>query len=120
MDWMKLNFDGASKGNPRDFGFGAIIRNNIGDTIYGVYGGLGLSTNNEAEIRALEAELNLCVQIGISRVIIEGDSQIIINDIIKSNFQCWKLRKWLPHINYLLENIATFEINHVYCEGNQM
>ncbi|GLJ49629.1 hypothetical protein SUGI_1052950 [Cryptomeria japonica] len=119
MDWMKLNFDGASKGNPRDSSFGAIIRNNIGDPIYGVYGGLGFATNNETKIRALEAGLNLCVQIGISRVIIEENSQIIINNIIKSNFQCWKLRKWLPRINYLLEKIGTFEINHEYREGNQ-
>ncbi|GLJ31735.1 hypothetical protein SUGI_0638270 [Cryptomeria japonica] len=119
MDWMKLNFDGASKGNLGDSDFGAIIRNNIGEPIYGVYGGLGLATNNEAKIRALEAVLNLCVQIGISRVIIEGESQIIINDIIKSNFQCWKLRKWLPRINYLLEKIGTFKINLAYRKGNR-
>ncbi|XP_059070432.1 uncharacterized protein LOC131860084 [Cryptomeria japonica] len=119
-DWVKLNFDGACKRNRGDFGFGAIIRNERGKLLYGIYGGLGFATNNEAELRALEVGLHLCVQMGISKVIIEGDSQIIINNIIKSNFQNWKLRKWLPRINNLLDTIGNFEINHSFKEGNRM
>ncbi|GLJ15905.1 hypothetical protein SUGI_0262800 [Cryptomeria japonica] len=119
-DWVKLYFDGASKGNPGDAGFGAVIRNNASKIVHGVYGGLGMATNNKAEIRALEAGLDLCIQNGISKVLIGGESQVIINDIIKSNFQCWKLSKWLPRINPLLELINTFEIKHVYREGNRM
>ncbi|GLJ44534.1 hypothetical protein SUGI_0935120 [Cryptomeria japonica] len=119
-DWVKLNFDGACKGNPRDFGFGVVIRNNASKIVHGVYGGLSKATNNEAEIRALEAGLNLCVQNGISKVLIKGDYQVIINVIIKSNFKCHKLSKWLPRINHLLELIDTFEIKHVYREGNRM
>ncbi|GLJ54044.1 hypothetical protein SUGI_1156720 [Cryptomeria japonica] len=119
-DWVKLNFDGASKGNPRDAGFGAIIRNNASKIVHGVYGGLGMATNNEAKIRALEAGLNLCIQNGISKVLIEGDSQVIINGIIKLNFQCWKLSKCLLRINHLLELIDTFEIKNVYREGDHM
>ncbi|GLJ31315.1 hypothetical protein SUGI_0628260 [Cryptomeria japonica] len=60
-DWVKLNFDGASKGNPGDVGFGAIIRNDSSKIVRGVYGGLGKATNNEAEIKALEAGLNFCI-----------------------------------------------------------
>ncbi|GLJ38905.1 hypothetical protein SUGI_0793080 [Cryptomeria japonica] len=119
-DWLKLNFHGASKGNPGDAGFGVVIRNNASKIVHGVYGGLGMATNNEAEIRALEVGLNLCIQNGISKVLIEGDSQIIISGIIKSNFQCWKLRKWLPRITHLLELIGTIEIKHVYREGDRM
>ncbi|GLJ42306.1 hypothetical protein SUGI_0875830 [Cryptomeria japonica] len=119
-DWVKLNFDGDSKGNLGDVGFGAIIRNNTSKIVHDVDGGLGKATNNEAEIRALEDRLNLCIQNGISKVLIEGDLQIIINGIIKSKFQCWKLCKWLPRINHLLELIDTFEIKHVYREGNRL
>ncbi|GLJ45439.1 hypothetical protein SUGI_0956710 [Cryptomeria japonica] len=120
QDWMKLIFDGASKGNLRDTRFRAIIRNNSSKIIHGVYGRLGKATNNEAKIRALEAGLNLCVQNGISKVLIEGDSQIIINGIINSKLECWKLRKWLPQITHLLDLIDTFEIKHVYREGNRL
>ncbi|GLJ05942.1 hypothetical protein SUGI_0028710 [Cryptomeria japonica] len=79
-----------------------------------------MATNNEVEIRALETGLNLCVQNGYSKVLIEGGSQVIINRIIKSNFQLRKLCKWLPHIKHLLELICTFEIMHVFREGNRM
>ncbi|GLJ18308.1 hypothetical protein SUGI_0323980 [Cryptomeria japonica] len=120
QDWVKLNFDGASKGNLREVGFGAIIRSNYSKIIHGVYSGMDKATNNEAKIRPLEAGLNLCIQNGISKVLIEGDSQIIINDIIKSKFECWKLCKWFPRINHLLELIGTFEIKHVYREGNRL
>ncbi|XP_059067846.1 uncharacterized protein LOC131858577 [Cryptomeria japonica] len=119
-DWTKLNFDGASKGNPGESGIGAIIENEHGNIIYGLYGGIGFATNNEAEIRALEVGLCLYTLHGISRIIIEGDLQIIINGVTKSNFHSWKLNKWLPQINDHLKSIDCFEIVHVYREGNQM
>ncbi|GLJ41991.1 hypothetical protein SUGI_0869300 [Cryptomeria japonica] len=72
--WTKLNFDGASKGNLRESGIGAIIQDEQGNILQGLFGGIGVATNNEAEIRALEAGLRLCVRQGISRIIIEGDS----------------------------------------------
>ncbi|GLJ12071.1 hypothetical protein SUGI_0183340 [Cryptomeria japonica] len=101
-------------------GYGVVIKNCASKLEHGVYGGLGMATNNEAEIRALEVGLNLCVQNGYSKVLIEGDSQVIINGIIKSKFQCRKLDKWLPCINHMLELIGTFEIMHVFREGNRM
>ncbi|XP_059074768.1 uncharacterized protein LOC131874858 [Cryptomeria japonica] len=36
-DWVKLNFDGASKGNPGRVGFEAILRDENGRMISGVY-----------------------------------------------------------------------------------
>ncbi|GLJ16497.1 hypothetical protein SUGI_0281620 [Cryptomeria japonica] len=116
--WFKLNSDKASKGKRGESGFGAIIRNESGELLSGTYRYISTATNNKAKIHALEAGLQLCAQMGVSNVIIEGDSQIIINGIIKSNFQNWKLVKWFPHINTLLDSIGTCEINHSYCEGN--
>ncbi|GLJ34169.1 hypothetical protein SUGI_0686870 [Cryptomeria japonica] len=79
--WTKLNFDGASKGNLRASGIRAIIRDEQGNILHGLFGGIGVATNKEAEIRALEVGLRLYVRQGISRIIIEGDSQIIITRI---------------------------------------
>ncbi|XP_057834365.2 uncharacterized protein LOC131044899 [Cryptomeria japonica] len=84
--WTKLNFNGASKGNLGASGIGAIIWDDQGNILHGLFGGIGVATNNEAEIRALEARLRLCVRQGISRIIIEGDSQIIIDGITRSSF----------------------------------
>ena len=33
MDWYKINFDGASKANPRIVGYGVVIRDAYGDKV---------------------------------------------------------------------------------------
>ncbi|XP_059076357.1 uncharacterized protein LOC131875735 [Cryptomeria japonica] len=119
-DWVKLNFDGASRGNPGISGIGAVIRDSSRQLMGGLFGSLGFATNNEAKIRALATGLDLCVQKGYDKVIIEGDSQIIINGISKSSFQNWKLGKWIPYINKLLGSINSFELKHTFREGNKV
>ncbi|XP_059064838.1 gibberellin 2-beta-dioxygenase 7-like [Cryptomeria japonica] len=57
---------------------------------------------------------------GISRIIIEGDSQIIIDGISRSSFHNWKLNKWVPMVKEHLKNFESYEIGHVYREGNQV
>ena len=48
--FMKLNFDGASKGNPGKSGYRFILRNYIGKMLGFGYGFLGIDSNNAAEI----------------------------------------------------------------------
>lgn len=119
-DWVKLNFDGACRGNPRASRIGAIIRDEKGSILHRAYGDLGLSTTNKAKVRALEMGLHLCAQNKLSKVIIEGDSQVIINGIIKSKFQNWKLNKWVPLIKKHLQDIGMYEFTHVYRKRNQV
>ncbi|GLJ06950.1 hypothetical protein SUGI_0053630 [Cryptomeria japonica] len=97
-----------------------IIRDEQGKILQGLFGGTVVATNNKAEIRALEARLCLWVRQGISRVMIEGDSQIIINGISRPSFHNWKLNKWVPMIKEHLRKIGSYEIGHVYREGNQV
>eukprot|EP00253_Pinus_taeda_P028947 PITA_28947 len=49
----KLNFDGASKGNPGPAGFGGIIRNHNGTPPQIYFGNIGWDTNNSAELEGL-------------------------------------------------------------------
>ncbi|GLJ43721.1 hypothetical protein SUGI_0910340 [Cryptomeria japonica] len=113
-----MNFDGACRGNLGVSGFGAVVRNAEGDLILGTYGALGRATNIEAKIHALLAGLNLCVNNSLSNIIIEGDSLIVINGIIKSKFENKKLSKWIPCISHLLSSIGIYEVTHTYREGN--
>ena len=52
--FIKLNFDGASKGNPGQAGIGGVFRNSQGDVcrVYALY--LGYAMNNEAELASLQ------------------------------------------------------------------
>ena len=53
IGFLKLNFDGASKGNPRKVGYGFIIHDYSGKMISYGYGFLGNDSNNAAEIEGL-------------------------------------------------------------------
>ncbi|XP_057860117.2 uncharacterized protein LOC131068854 [Cryptomeria japonica] len=119
-NWVKLNFDGACRGNPRQACFGVVIRNEEGNLVSGTYGHIGYATNNEAEIRALEAGLVLCKERGLTNVQIEGDSQIIINGVTTDRLFNWKLAKWIPRIWFLLQAIKPYEISHIHREGNRV
>ncbi|XP_059070391.1 uncharacterized protein LOC131860054 [Cryptomeria japonica] len=119
-NWVKLNFDGACRGNPGQAGYGAVIRDEVGNIVASTYGQIGHTTNNDAKIRALMAGLLLCKNKGLTNVQIEGDSQIIINGIINSRFTNWQLARWLPRIHNLLHSIKPYEISHIYREGNRL
>ncbi|GLJ44143.1 hypothetical protein SUGI_0920550 [Cryptomeria japonica] len=120
VGWLKLNFDGACRGNLGVFGFGAMIRNSEGKLILGIYGAMGEATNNEAEICALMEGLKLCVTNKMTKLIIKGDSLIIIQGIIKGGFQSWKLNKWIRCVSRLLSDIGLYEIAHIYKQGNRV
>ncbi|GLJ36215.1 hypothetical protein SUGI_0726950 [Cryptomeria japonica] len=79
--FLKMNFDRACRGNPDEFGFWAIIRDEFGDMLGAKYGPLGVSTNNIAEVSTLEADLEWCVDKGAHKVMVEVDSQVILNGI---------------------------------------
>jgi len=81
MNMYQLNFDGASKGNPGNSGFGGIFRDHMGAPILTFLGSRGWDTNNSAELEGLWKGLLLAQSKNFFPLIIEGDSQIIINMI---------------------------------------
>eukprot|EP00253_Pinus_taeda_P028254 PITA_28254 len=81
--FIKLNFDGAAKGNPGPAGFGGIFRNVQGETewIYAEHG--GTMTNNEAEFTAMYQGLKIARRNGYRKIEIEGDSTLVVDTIRK-------------------------------------
>jgi hypothetical protein len=77
--FYKINFDGASKGNPGPAGYGAAIHNNKGEILHITARNLGHNTNNAVEIWGLLKGLQAAKEQGLSLLIVEGDSQIVIN-----------------------------------------
>eukprot|EP00253_Pinus_taeda_P029800 PITA_29800 len=76
---LKLNFDGASRGNPGIAVIGGAIRNHNGDIVHIYCRSLGECTNNEAEFAALEQGLKILRTIRQGNVIVEGDSSLAIS-----------------------------------------
>ena len=52
--WVKLNFDGAARGNPRIAGIGCIINNDFGQWLAKKAMAIRPTSNNLAELEALE------------------------------------------------------------------
>ncbi|XP_059067866.1 uncharacterized protein LOC131858594 [Cryptomeria japonica] len=80
---------------------------------------LGKVTNNTTEILSLIEGLNMCKELGITKLEIEGDSAIIINAIRKKETPNWKLNGMLEKALEILDNFEDYTVNHIYKEANR-
>jgi len=125
---IKLNFDGASKGNPGNSGFGEIFRNHQGVPLLSFFGSKGWDTNNSAELEGLWQGLIIAQDKGFFPLIIEGDSQIIINMVSKimqgtpshKVSKSWRMEKRIELIAIWLSRHKAIYIKHTRWEGNKV
>jgi ribonuclease HI len=126
--FVKLNFDGASKGNPGPSGFGVVLRNNNGQIMYILAGHLGHDTNNSAEIWGLIRGIQLATSLNLNHLIFEGDSQVVIelatklingSDPAKVS-PSWHLLIPLETLFSLLRPSLTLIPSHVRREANKV
>ena len=81
--FLKLNYDGASKGNPRQAGAGGLFRNSQGTLCRFSAFDLGHATNNEEELMAVKQGLLIAIRESYQRIIVEGDSALVIEMLKK-------------------------------------
>ncbi|HIP42512.1 MAG TPA: ribonuclease HI family protein [Aquifex aeolicus] len=75
-----MYFDGSSKGNPGKAGIGVVIR--LPDKVIKISRYIGKATGNEAEYKALIEGLRKAKELGIKNLVVKGDSQIVINQVM--------------------------------------
>jgi len=78
---LTLEFDGGSRGNPGPAGIGIVIRAADGTPVLTIGRYIGTATNNVAEYRALIAVMEEALKLGARKVIIRGDSELIIKQM---------------------------------------
>ena len=78
------------------------------------------TSNNVAELEALYHGLQLCLKLYLSKVIIKGDSQIVLNSIRKCSTPNWVLNSQLEEVLVLIDKLEDYKICHIYREGNQI
>eukprot|EP00253_Pinus_taeda_P007787 PITA_07787 len=123
-----LNFDGASKGNPGITGYGGIIRNSQGNSLKIYFGSIGWKTNNAAELEGLWQGLQIAQLQSFFPLIVEGDSQILINMAIKIQqgspaqkvSKSWRLATRLESLQTWLQNNQATTFKHTRREGNKV
>ncbi|GLJ10602.1 hypothetical protein SUGI_0131580 [Cryptomeria japonica] len=117
--FYRMEFDGASKGNPGKAGAGAVLRNQDGSVICELKEGVGRATNNVAEYRAVILGLKVALSRGIQKIHVQGDSNLVcmqIQDLWKIKSQ--NIAELFEEAKELKSKFKEFRINHIYREFN--
>lgn len=83
--FIKLNFNGASKGNPREAGLRGLFRETRTNTCLIYAESCGISSNSEVEFAAVRQNLLIAVRMGYINLEVVGDSSLVINTMVKLN-----------------------------------
>lgn len=119
LDYI-LRFDGCSKGNPGLAGCGAAIYHD-NDEIWAGYMYVGdNSTNNHAEYAGLILGLQQALEMNIVSLAVEGDSQLVINQMNKIyNCKSSNLFELYEKANELTKKFKIITFNHIYRKQNK-
>lgn len=78
---ITLEFDGGSRGNPGPAGIGVVLRAADRTPLVTLGRFIGRATNNVAEYKALITALQEAKRLGARKVMIRGDSELIIKQM---------------------------------------
>jgi ribonuclease HI len=76
-----INVDGAARGNPGPAAIGAIIKDETGNTVGRISRAIGVTTNNQAEYRAIIAALEKAISLGARQVAVKSDAELVVKQI---------------------------------------
>ncbi|OMO90964.1 reverse transcriptase [Corchorus capsularis] len=116
--FVKLNTDGAAKGNPGAAGAGGVIRNTEGGWVVGFAAHLGTCSNVAAELHALRLGLTLAWREGFRAVICEVDAKVILDLLNSDNLEVHPLGALLLDVKEMLSWNWQCFCQHTLREGN--
>ena len=118
---LTLNFDGGSRGNPGPAGIGVVVRAGDGTPLVTLGRFIGTATNNVAEYTALITAMEEAKKLGAKKIIIRGDSELIIKQMrgeyrVKSP----DLRALYDDAQHLLHQFDQALIEHALRDQNEL
>ncbi len=117
---LKIQIDGAARGNPGPAGIGAVLSTGTGRKVSELAVYLGEATNNVAEHCALILALQEALKQGSRDVAVFSDSELLVRQVNGEYRVKDKQLQWLHVlIRQLVEGFAHFEIRHVPREENR-
>ena len=118
-NYYLLRFDGASKGNPGKAGSGAVLYDSIGNEVFTISRNLGIQTNNYAEYFGLLIGLQEASKRKIKYIHVEGDSQLIINQLTgKYRIKNEKLKILYLALQPIISGFTDIKFKHIYRNKN--
>lgn len=80
---FKLNFDAAIFSNTSSSGFGAIIRNGMGEVMVGLLArGPYIASSKEGEVLACRKALEFAIDFGFREIVLEGDNATVMKSLM--------------------------------------
>ncbi|HZA41817.1 MAG TPA: ribonuclease HI family protein [Actinomycetota bacterium] len=83
-----LNTDGGARGNPGPAGIGVLLRSSDGKSLGELGRGIGSTTNNVAEYKALISGLELALAKDVTEIEVLTDSKLVVNQVTGR----WKIK----------------------------
>lgn len=110
----KLHTDGGARGNPGPAGIGVLLEDDQGNLLGELARGIGASTNNVAEYKALIAGLELALEQGVKELDVFLDSELVVSQVkgewkIKNE----RLRQLAATAQTLLSRFDKWSLQHV-------
>nr|XP_016451168.1 PREDICTED: ribonuclease H-like [Nicotiana tabacum] len=117
--WIKVNTDGACRGNPRRSSIGFCIRDKVGDLIYAKGREISEGTNNESKTVAIVEALKMCKNLNYFQIWLQTDSLLLKNIIEESWKPPWCINDHVEEILRLNEQ-SIIKVTHIFREGNTL
>jgi len=117
---FKMNFDGCSKNNPGLAGAGYSIWDETKEIYFGYLFVGENATNNHAEYAGLILGLQQAIEFGIKRMIVEGDSLLVINQMT-GKYKCNSpnLIELYEKAKELVKQFEELHFNHIFRNKNK-
>ncbi len=117
---LTLFTDGGSRGNPGPSALGAVLFDQHGNVVKEISEYLGVTTNNQAEYRAVVAGLKAAKELGATRVDCKMDSLLVVKQMNRE----WKVKDvniapLVVELHNLGVAIGTVTYTHVRREYNK-
>ena len=111
--------DAGARGNPGPAGIGVVLKDESSEVIGEIAQGIGVTTNNVAEYKALIAGLELALEKGITDIEVYMDSKLVVFQVkgewkIKNN----ALRPLAVKARRLIDRFDNWSLSHVGREEN--
>uniref|UniRef100_M1DJP7 RNase H family protein n=1 Tax=Solanum tuberosum TaxID=4113 RepID=M1DJP7_SOLTU len=116
--WIKINTDGSALSNPGRIGAGGILRDQMEAMLLAFATPLGEGTNNQAEIGAAFFGMTWAIQLGYKNVVLEVDSQLLVDWIMQRAKPPWSISTQLQQLQELIRQTHNFRCKHTFREAN--
>jgi ribonuclease HI len=111
--------DGAAEPNPGPAAIGAIIKDEQGRLVASISRRIGQATSNQAEYRAVIAALEHAISLGVNRVEMRSDSELVVKQINgKYRVKKAALKPLYQKVKQLQAQLQGFSIIHIAREQN--